>query len=127
MSAGGSVVTYRAGCGYAGRVQSDFSGGLVPVSKGRKQAAEKKKRQRQIELVAEREKRDRIQPIGDDRAWVAPTFITLGLLGVAWIVVWYITSVTGISVPGMAAIGNWNLGIGMGLMGAAFGVSMLWK
>lgn len=99
----------------------------MPVSKGRKQAAEKKKRQRQIELVAEREKRDRIQPIGDDRAWVAPTFITLGLLGVAWIVVWYITSVTGISVPGMAAIGNWNLGIGMGLMGAAFGVSMLWK
>ncbi len=99
----------------------------MPKSKSRKQATEKQKRQRQAELVAERSKRDRIQPVGDTRAWVVPTFITLGLLGVAWIVIWYITSVTGIAVPGMSAIGNWNLGIGMALMGGAFGVSMLWK
>lgn len=99
----------------------------MPKSKGRPQAAEKKKRQRQAELVAERREKQRTQPLTDTGAWVVPTFVTLGLLGVMWIVVFYITSVTGIIVPGITALGNWNLGIGMALMGGAFGVSMLWK
>ncbi len=99
----------------------------MPKSKGRPQAADKKKRQQQAELVADRQEKRRIQPLAGERAWVVPTFITLGLLGVAWIVVFYITSVTGIAVPLMSSLGNWNMLIGMVLMGGAFGVSMLWK
>lgn len=58
------------------------------------------------------------------RRWVAPTFITVGLLGVAWLIVYYIA---GTSIPVMSALGNWNILIGMGGMAAAFIIATLWK
>lgn len=61
------------------------------------------------------------------RQWVPPTFITVGLLGVIWLVVYYITASTGIYVPGMTDLGGWNVVIGMGLMASAFGIATLWK
>ena len=61
------------------------------------------------------------------RQWVPPTFITVGLLGVIWLVVYYITASTSIYVPGMSDLGGWNVVIGMGLMASAFGIATLWK
>lgn len=58
------------------------------------------------------------------RRWVAPAFIIVGLLGVAWLVVYYIA---GRDVPVMSRLGDWNIFIGMGLMAASLGLSMLWK
>ncbi|OYN89566.1 septation inhibitor protein [Parenemella sanctibonifatiensis] len=58
------------------------------------------------------------------RRWVPPTFITVGLLGVIWLVVYYIA---GQYVPFMNTLGDWNILIGMGLMGLAFALSTLWK
>ena len=58
------------------------------------------------------------------RRWVPPTFIAVGLLGVAWLIVYY---VAGTSVPFMSALGNWNILIGMGGMAAAFIIATLWK
>lgn len=58
------------------------------------------------------------------RRWVAPAFITVGLLGVFWLIVFYIA---GPSIPFMAALGNWNILIGMGGMAAAFALATLWK
>nr|WP_230208426.1 cell division protein CrgA [Microlunatus sp. Gsoil 973] len=58
------------------------------------------------------------------RRWVAPAFIGVGLLGVAWLIVYY---VAGSSIPFMAALGNWNILIGMGAMAAAFVIATLWK
>lgn len=56
--------------------------------------------------------------------WVIPTLLTLLLLGVAWIVVFYIA---GHLIPFMAALGNWNLAVGMGLIAASFVVATQWK
>ena len=53
-----------------------------------------------------------------------PTFITVGLLGVAWLIVYY---VAGQNIPVMTDLGNWNILIGMGGMAAAFGIATLWK
>ena len=61
------------------------------------------------------------------RQWVPPTFITVGMLGVIWLVVYYITASTGIYVPVMSDIGGWNVVIGMGLMASSFGIATLWK
>lgn len=58
------------------------------------------------------------------RRWVAPTFIVVGLLGVVWLVVYYIA---GQQMPVMSRLGDWNILIGMGLMAASLGLSMLWK
>jgi Cell division protein CrgA len=55
---------------------------------------------------------------------VPPTFITVGLLGVAWLITYY---VAGPSVPYMSDLGNWNILIGMGGMAAAFIIATLWK
>ena len=65
----------------------------------------------------------RITGPGSSR-WVAPTFIVVGLLGVAWLVVYYIA---GRDVPVMARIGDWNILIGMGLMAVSLGLAMMWK
>jgi hypothetical protein len=96
----------------------------VPESKVRREAAEKKKlanRTSAAELKADRQ-RHVVAP--GSRQWVPPTFITLGLLGVAWLVVYY---VAGYMVPLMSTLGGWNVVIGMCLMGASFIVATLWK
>lgn len=58
------------------------------------------------------------------RRWVAPAFVTVGLLGVVWLVVYYLA---GRDLPLMSKLGDWNIMIGMGLMAVALGLSMLWK
>lgn len=58
------------------------------------------------------------------RRWVPPTFIAVGLLGVAWLIVYY---VAGTSIPFMSALGNWNILIGMAGMAASFVIATLWK
>lgn len=59
-----------------------------------------------------------------NRRWVPPVFITVGLLGVAWLVTYY---VAGQYIPFMTELGNWNILIGMGGMAAAFGIATLWR
>lgn len=41
--------------------------------------------------------------------WLVPAACTIGLLGILWIVVFYVTQG---QVPGMDQLGNWNLLIG---------------
>ena len=90
----------------------------MPESRVRK-SAEDKKRQRS----AAEAKPKKIKAPGS-RRWVPPTFITVGLLGVAWLITYY---VAGTYIPFMSALGNWNILIGMGGMAAAFGIATLWK
>lgn len=61
--------------------------------------------------------------IGSGR-WVAPTMITLFLLGLLWIVVFYITRG---DIPLMDSLGNWNILVGFGFVAAGFVVSTKWK
>jgi hypothetical protein len=58
------------------------------------------------------------------RRWVPPTFIGVGLFGVAWLIVYY---VAGDFIPFMTPLGNWNILIGMAGMAAAFVIATLWK
>ena len=95
----------------------------MPESRVRKSAAEKKK---QTDRAAVSSARDKVAAPGS-RAWVPPTFITVGLLGVVWLVLYYITSSAGITVPGMSGLGGWNILIGMGAMAVAFALATLWK
>jgi hypothetical protein len=58
------------------------------------------------------------------RRWVPPTFIGVGLFGVAWLIVYY---VAGSSIPFMSPLGNWNILIGMAGMAGAFVIATFWK
>jgi len=90
----------------------------VPESRTRKSADEKQKIKKQQAVKATKIKAP------SSRRWVPPTFITVGLLGVAWLIVYY---VAGTSIPFMSDLGNWNILIGMGGMAAAFGLATLWR
>ena len=90
----------------------------MPESKVRKSTEDKKKVRK-----ATQPKPQRIKAPGS-RRWVPPTFITVGLLGVAWLITYY---VAGQYIPFMSDLGNWNILIGMGGMAAAFGIATLWK
>ena len=93
----------------------------MPESRTRKSADEKQKAKRQRDVAENRVKK--VKAPGS-RRWVPPTFITVGLLGVAWLIVYY---VAGQSIPLMSDLGNWNILIGMGGMAAAFGIATLWR
>ena len=56
--------------------------------------------------------------------WVAPLMVAFFVLGLAWIVVFYISPD---GVPIMKSIGNANLLIGFGLLGAGFVTATRWK
>jgi hypothetical protein len=56
-------------------------------------------------------------------SWVAPVMLALFLLGLVWIVVFY---VTGGSLP-VESLGNWNIVVGFGFIAAGFAVSTQWK
>lgn len=95
----------------------------MPESKARKSAADKKKVQRHEDDVETRTKKAKVAAPGT-RRWVAPAFITVGLVGVIWLVLYYIA---GRDLPFMNKLGDWNILIGMGLMAVSLGISMLWK
>ncbi len=94
----------------------------MPESKVRKAAATKKKVKREVDLAERRTEKRLRRPVS--RRWVPPLFITVGLLGVAWLITYY---VAGNQVPVMDGLGNWNILIGMGLMAVAFVLATLWR
>ena len=90
----------------------------MPESRTRKTTAEKHK------LKAQRASKPKKVKAPASRRWVPPTFITVGLLGVAWLITFY---VAGQNIPFMSDLGNWNILIGMGGMAAAFIIATLWR
>ena len=57
------------------------------------------------------------------RSWVAPLMLALFLIGLAWIVVFYVTAG---QLP-VERSGNWNIVVGFGFIAAGFVVSTQWK
>lgn len=56
--------------------------------------------------------------------WYAPVMIALMLLGLVWIVVYY---VAGDQIPFMVSLSAWNFAIGFGAMVAGLVMSMRWR
>lgn len=57
------------------------------------------------------------------RRWVAPLMLALFLIGLAWIVVFYVTSA---AFP-VRALDSWNIVVGFGFIAGGFVVSTQWK
>lgn len=55
--------------------------------------------------------------------WWAPVMVTLMVLGLLWVVVFYLSGST-YPIP---RAGYWNLGIGFGLMLVGFGMTTRWR
>ncbi|MBL1118781.1 cell division protein CrgA [Streptomyces sp. 110] len=61
--------------------------------------------------------------LNSGRRWVAPLMLAMFLIGLAWIVTFYVT--TG-DMP-VESLGNWNIVVGFGFIAAGFVVSTQWK
>lgn len=55
--------------------------------------------------------------------WFVPVMVTLMVLGLMWVVVFYVTRQE-YPIP---QIGRWNLGVGFGLMLAGFAMTTRWR
>lgn len=66
----------------------------------------------------------RVHAPGMAKRWAAPAMLTCWLLGLIWVVVYY---VAGDQIPGMRELGNWNLLIGMGLIAVGFVFATQWE
>jgi thiol:disulfide interchange protein len=63
-------------------------------------------------------------PQGNDNpAWFKPVMFGLMLLGLAWILTYYVSS----SQLPVAAIGSWNIAVGFGIMFVGFLMTTRWK
>lgn len=75
-----------------------------------------------------RSKDDVTVPTGDSSGasgrWVAPTMVTLLLLGLVWIVVYYVSRD---AIPVMRDFGGWNIVAGMALITGGFVTATQWK
>lgn len=111
----------------------------MPESKVRDTAAKKKSakaRAKAAEKAAEKagtaagynvakpakKKRTKMRGAGTD--WVPWVFVPLALLGVLWLLLFYIA---GNRIPVMQDLRDWNYLIGIGLIAASFGVATMWK
>jgi Cell division protein CrgA len=56
--------------------------------------------------------------------WFAPLMVALLLIGLVWIVVYY---VAGDRIPFMVSLGPWNFAIGFGAMVIGLVMSMRWR
>lgn len=57
-------------------------------------------------------------------AWVGPTIVGALVLGLAWIVVYYTTQN---GVPGISALGAWNLVVGFVFIIGAVALATTWR
>jgi hypothetical protein len=55
--------------------------------------------------------------------WLAPTMVGAFLLGLIWIVIFYVTS-TSYPIPG---IGAWNMVVGFAFIGVGFSLATKWR
>jgi hypothetical protein len=56
--------------------------------------------------------------------WVGPAIVACLVIGLAWIAVYYITQG---SIPGMSALGSWNLVVGFAFIIAGVTLSTRWR
>ncbi len=61
---------------------------------------------------------------GPSPVWLAPVMLAFFLIGIAWLVVFYIA---GTDVPVMRDFANYNLLIGFGFIIVGFGLSTQWR
>jgi hypothetical protein len=86
----------------------------MPKSKVRK----KVKEHHVVEASLEREPVEMESP-----GWLAPTMVGAFLLGLFWIVIFYVTT-TSYPIPG---IGAWNMVVGFGFIGVGFALATRWR
>lgn len=59
--------------------------------------------------------------------WAAPMMVASGLIGLTWIVLFYMTADSQTDIPVLHELGNWNIIVGMGFIVLAFVYATKWE
>jgi hypothetical protein len=88
----------------------------MPKSKLRKKVVEQRTHEQEVVVHA---------PQGplESPSWLAPTMVTAFLIGLLWIVTFYVTQ-TRYPIPG---IGAWNMIVGFSFIGVGFSLATKWR
>ncbi|WP_166987909.1 cell division protein CrgA [Canibacter zhoujuaniae] len=90
--------------------------------------SEKQLSKREQAAVDRRNARELAERNGDplpNPVWFKPVMLGLMILGLLWIVVYYITSAT-LALP-VPQLGQWNILVGFGLIMAGFFMTTRWR
>ena len=88
----------------------------MPKSKLRDKVRQKKKAAPAIEQLAAKDQKL------ESPSWLAPVMLANFIVGLIWIVVFYISD-TAYPIPG---IGAWNMLVGFGFVGVGFSLATRW-
>lgn len=111
--------------------EDEFGLSMDKVEAVLNQSVDKKHMTPQMRRIVQRQEEntkrveDTIKGTKANPRWFVPLFVTLMLLGLIWIVVYYISSTRGNVYP-IPQIGNWNLAVGFGIGLVGFLMTMWW-
>ena len=88
----------------------------MPKSKLRKKVEQQRAHNQEVDVKTPHE------PLESPR-WLAPTMVAAFLIGLFWIVVFYVSQ----TVWPIRGIGNWNMIIGFGFIGLGFSLATRWR
>jgi hypothetical protein len=88
----------------------------MPKSKLRKKVAEQRAHNQEVDIKTP-------HAPGESPRWLAPTMVAAFLIGLFWIVVFYVTQ----TVWPIRGIGNWNMVVGFGFIGVGFSLATRWR
>lgn len=69
------------------------------------------------------EDKSRRKEVGPSPRWLVPLMLTLFLLGLLWIVVYYLVP----DIPFLASLGSWNMVIGFAFILGGFALATRWR
>ena len=94
---------------------------------GKRSSSKKRDHESRVEKRAKAESENEIHAWTDgiplSPVWWAPVFTTLMIVGLLWIVVFYISGAT-YPIP---KIGQWNIAVGLGTMMVGFLMTLRWR
>jgi hypothetical protein len=88
----------------------------MPKSKLSKKVAEQRAHKQEVDVKTPH------APLESPR-WLAPTMVAAFLIGLFWIVVFYVTQM---KWP-ISALGQWNMVVGFGFIGVGFSLATRWR
>ena len=88
----------------------------MPKSKLRKKVVEQRTHEQEVVVHTP-------QGALESPSWLAPTMVTAFLIGLLWIVTFYVTQ-TRYPIPG---IGAWNMIVGFSFIGVGFSLATKWR
>lgn len=84
---------------------------------------ESRRRKKETYTPPPAKKKGKKSTVINDSRWIVPVMVAMFVIGLLWIVIWYIDP----SNPVMDSLAGWNIAVGFGFIAVGFLLSTKWK